>query len=655
MEEHLVARVRTQLSKHHPFFLAAALLLLSAGIAAGSLYGSTPMSHIGKKQALLRLEDVGPGGAYAGAEDLGRLRAVLQELKAQHVPFSIAVIPHWIAVQGDGSLYDKEIGREGAEPYLHQFVQVLQSAQRDGAALGMHGYSHQYGTVPRGDGGQTTGIGREFKVEGAPESDEPSYAEARIDSSLRAFEAAGLLPRFWESPHYQDTRAQEEVFRSRIGLLYEPDFFSLRSLRDSQVYESENTYGEQPTLGSVYVPAPLKYIHEGRTVEQLLEQSEDYSGLASLYFHPMLEFPYLEPVLTPDGTQAAEDGLPLYRYKPGESPLHKLVSGLRAQGYRWLSLAEAVPFTPAHRVALPGADKPKQVLYGDVRGAGHADPVIVRGERVEVIEGRYTGPRSDTQPAPRAWLQGSFADGDRLWLDDTDGDGRQDLLHYRSLDGAVLVYRSGGQGFSSAAPYAQLPTGLREVISYHPKRPERDGRWGPFFIASGQGRLSVWEGSSPPVETAGLPLPEDAEWLAVRPSEGGGAGIAVRSAAGVLLYPDDGQGSLGPAVSLAALPAASRGSELLGMDADGDGDTDLTLYEPEAGAWQVYRNEGDFRFAAMPNGYGPWASGAGRTGAAADFDGNGKEDLVSYDGRRQVLDLSLSYQETPAGKDGARK
>ncbi|OXM82565.1 DUF2334 domain-containing protein [Paenibacillus rigui] len=620
-------------------------IILLAGISA-TLYtirGTNTYPNVNKKHAMLRLEDIGPGGYYSSEESLGQLRAVLDELHQQHIPFQIALIPHWKSMRSDHSWYEKGLDQPGDDPYLNKFIHLLQTAEKQGALIGMHGYTHQYGTEARGDGYQNSAIGREFAVPDAPETDEASFAAEHIEQSLTAFERAGLHPAFWESPHYKSTREQEKVFRSYVGILYQPDFYSLRSFHDLNMYENENALGKE-TLGSVYVPAPLKYIHDGNSVEQVLTKAADYTGLASLYFHPLLEFSYLEPVQDSDGHTQRRDGLPEYRYKAdASSPLQRLTAGMAKEGYRWVALSETVPFSPAHRVVVPPGTQTSQLLIGNFTGKGHADLAIRYTDRIERIPGDYQWPRNRPQAPAQVWLTQDFKPEDRLWVSDLNHDGKDDLVQYRYETGEVLVYYSTGQSWRLPAPYGQLPIGLENVQLYR-----ADAAKPPVFIAQKGDQLMLVSGLTKlngPDSTM-IKLPTGAKWGIGHFQSRWQNDTAVYGRDGtVTIYPNHESEPLGfrSPVTL-SVKRQEKDTQMLIMDSNGDGKSDLVFYEPYRGVWQVYLNKGELHFEPMDNAYGPWARGEGRIAVSGDFDGNGKEDIGSFNPDRAALDLSLSFQ-----------
>jgi len=624
---------------------AGAILLGTASFAYVTTYtGANHHPNAGKKHAMLRLEDVGMGGKYDSPEGLGKLRAVMAYLASERIPYHVAVISRSRSLGPDGVWRERGIDDPDPDPVERAFVRLLQEAQQSGGVLGMHGYTHQYGETLQPGNGQNSGTGSEFKIPGVKETERASYAAERIRSSLAAFAGAGLQPAFWESPHYRDTRAQQKVFRSHIGILYQPDLFSLRSFQDLNVHESVNGYGRD-TLGSVYVPAPLKYVSDGRSVDRILKKAADWNGLAAMYFHPYMDFEFLKPVVGPDGSPLAEDGLPLYAYPENGPPSHlrRLVEGMRREGYRWLSLHEAVPYTPAHRIDLPVHTPAAHVMLGDVAGAGHADAVVRQERRILVIPGTYAWPRNRPQQAAEVWLEEAFGPDEQLFLADRDGDGKQDLFAYDRLTGELRVFRAGEGRFFAPMAEGRLPADLAGLQPFR-----LAGEAGTGLIASDRGRLLLIRLAAQGAEVTdtGTMLPEGAELLAGSFHEPGRDGILFVNADGgrtVSVLRHTGGGGFA-AAQTADRVKLRAGGRLLTGDWNGDGLSDLAEFVRTTGVWRIYENAGEGGFRPLPNDFGPWAAGKTRTPVATDMDGNGKTDIGAYDDAEQVLDIALSFR-----------
>ncbi|WP_018131566.1 DUF2334 domain-containing protein [Effusibacillus pohliae] len=285
------------------------------------------------RPALLRLEDVGPGGPYRTLEDLGRLRAVFEYLFAERVPFHVALIPRWKNIESDGSWYEKGIDDPYPDEYLRKLIGLLQTAQKQGALFGMHGYTHQYGNRKMKDDNQDTATGFEFDIKNAPETKTPAYAVQRVTKSWAAFRRAGLYPHFWESPHYTHTRQQERIFELFSRVIYQPD---VEGRAATNVFMSET--------GVFYIPTPLGYIDERNTVERVLSRLEGFDGLASLFYHPFREFPFLERATGQTGKPVFRNGLPVFQYRRDtQSDLQKLIHGFRQRGFDWVPLYYVLP------------------------------------------------------------------------------------------------------------------------------------------------------------------------------------------------------------------------------------------------------------------------------------------------------------------------
>ncbi|WNR44868.1 DUF2334 domain-containing protein [Paenibacillus roseipurpureus] len=594
-----------------------------------------------KRQVLIRLEDVGLGGDYNTLEGLGKLRAVIDYLASEDVPFHVAVIPRRMSLKADGVWQERGIDDPNPDPVVSAFISLLQGAERQGGLLGMHGYRHQYGESYREDGEQNSGIGAEFNVDGAPETKETSYAVERLKDSLAAFAKADLHPVFWESPHYQDTREQQAIFRSYMGMLFQPDIYVKGSTKDVNYHDTVNTFG-QDSLGSVYIPAPFRYVSDASSVEQILSKAKSDDALASFYFHPFLEFAKLEPELDAEGKAIMKDQLPLYRYKKGEdaSYLHKLVQGFKAQGYRWSSLYDIVPFSPAHRVSLPLGTKLRNVMLGDVTGQGHADVIVRQAHRVLVIPGTYTWPRNRPQEASQVWLKEAFAPEEQTLLIDLNGDRKEDLLAYNELTGDMRVAWADKGHFRTPESVGIVPAGLHGLKPFQ----SEEGRG---LIAKGEKGIVEISYLHQQLEYAEVTseLDDDTDLYPGR-FEGPDADDILcysRKARKIsILYHGRG-GRFAPPQAVDSVKTG-RGDQLLVGDANGDGRSDLITYTAETGIWHVFENKGEHRFQPLDNAFGPWATGAKREAVVADFDGNQKADVASYNEAEHVLDLALSFR-----------
>ncbi|MBX6395175.1 MAG: DUF2334 domain-containing protein [Alicyclobacillaceae bacterium] len=597
--------------------------------------------------ALLRLEDVSPGPPYRGLEDLGRLRAVLDFLSEEKVPYQITVVPRYIGTGPSGQPVVYDIANPDSETAA--FVRLLQQASSHGAVIGMHGYTHQFGTPDWRHPETITTIGREFDVPNQPVTQTTEYAATHMAASLHSFLAAGLEPGFWESPHYAATKEQEKVFRENFGILYEPDRTNLRSLKD--VVPVDGRVGSGASLnGAVYVPTPLGYVRSDRpeqSIRHILSKASFFDGLGSVYFHPVLEFPFLEPV-TEQGHPVWRDGLPVYRYKSGEeSYLHQLIHGLQREGYVFKSLHQVVPIQPAWRYDLPG----ELLTVGRVTG-GQADEFVTydsRAEEVWVTPSARDLLRTSPQSVPARWLTlPPELHVQELYLVDVDGDGRDDLVIVG--DREIYACRSRGQFFD--APRA-LP------LPIHPGDRVITGRFlegrPAAAIVRTSGTVDFYDlrsaGSRTPSpvrsireEQAGPLKPK--QWFSCdRTAESGTSLVqdlgAYDPQSGILTLYRFGahetvhivRATLPPGLSLVSLPAGSQGRQ----------SPSLVGFLAADGRWMGWTWK-DGSLVPIADRFGPWMSKSeGRLTAGTWGSGRPCVGIVTRSHGRLTVDTAIAY------------
>lgn len=598
------------------------------------------------RSALIRLEDIGPGGKYRTLDDLGRLRAVVDYLYSQGIPFQVAVIPRFQTLNPDSSWQIAGIDDPGPDPETQAFIRLLSYMEERGGVLGLHGYTHQFGEHKKPDNSQNSGTGDEFNVPGEPATTGVSYAQERVEMALQAFKKIGKKPSFWETPHNMATEAQREVFRSAIGIQYE----SLEKKDLWAVYREEENQYISPTLGSVYVPTPLYYVEGGagtvHSVEHILSRMIFFSGLASFFYHPFLEYPFLEPVYQDDGSPKMVDGIPQYRYRKGaDSHLQRMVRGLRDWGYRFVSLHEVVPFTPGHR--LKAAINPGSTyLTGDFNGDGQSETLIRDNRQVRVLTAKLEWPRWCSAVNLRTWLEvPSEQEGALSYPGDFNGDGRDDLLFYQPQGGSWSIALSEGDQF--AAPQCWLAgwakgagwevfvgdfdgDGWDDLLVFN----QHDDSWQMARNTRGQGFLPQPAGFFGLAETSlqravGDVNGDQIDDLIIYNTNAGSVQVALVN--NLKISP--------PRVWLSG---GEKFGELIAGDFNGDGRCDLLLCTPRSGIWSAANSDGR-SFIPRPHAYGPWAAGVKRIGKVGDYDGNGKSDLASLEENSGELTIDLSY------------
>lgn len=248
------------------------------------------------KVALVRLEDIHP---KLSTRDLLQASATL---KAEGVPFSLALIPIYVKGRERVSINDDRTFRLG-----------VKQALLDGGEVLVHGATHQFD--------DETGVDFEFWDE---KTNQPiggaDYARERVRLALKEIELAGLLPHTvgWATPHFKASAEHYRVFEESFSLLAEPkQEFDLHLLP----YPIE-------TARSVYINPILGFVAgeaADADVARIIQQARLLAGLkhgavAGFFFHPQF-------------------GLARLRL----DHLRTLIRALKEQGWQFQSISKLVP------------------------------------------------------------------------------------------------------------------------------------------------------------------------------------------------------------------------------------------------------------------------------------------------------------------------
>ncbi|MGK5683689.1 DUF2334 domain-containing protein [Actinoplanes sp. URMC 104] len=277
-----------------------------------------------RHRALIRLEDVGP------AADPAQLRAVTDYLHGQGIPFSVGVFP--VHRDPNGKAGDATI-RLSERPLL---VEALRHAAASGGTVLMHGYTHQYADAANpGDG--LSGEDAEFYrchldarhqscvLDGPVAEDSTDWALGRIDRGLEELRRAGLpRPSIFEFPHYMASPSAYAAAGSRFPYRYErslyfPGLLSRQPIPDAGREWQFFPYAVRDVYGATVLPENLNYVTStGDSIPGMLDAARANlvvrDGVASFFYHPFL----------------------------GVGELPRLVDGLRAMGYTFVSPADLV-------------------------------------------------------------------------------------------------------------------------------------------------------------------------------------------------------------------------------------------------------------------------------------------------------------------------
>jgi predicted deacetylase len=593
---------------------------------------------------LMRLEDIGPGGQYDTIEQLGKLRTVLDYLHNQEVTYHLAVIPRWISMPADGSRYDVSLDQTD-NPYVAAYQQLLKDAVNNGATLGMHGYTHQVGNVRRDDGHQDSGIGNEFNNPGSEETMSAAFAEPRLKEGLAIFKRAGLKPRFWEAPHYRSTPEQDDMFRNYFGLNYQADVQTNRNTPVAQyVTKRNNGYGES-SLGAAYVPTPFDYIPSNKDEKLILDRVGKSNIVASFFYHPFLEFKYLTPVVDESGEQVIRDGLPEFRYiTQDKSLLQKLIAGLKAKRYSFYSIQDYVPFTPAHSVKLkPAAQPQEKIMLGDVTGDGQADTVTWDTKKglISVSPGSFDGMRNDPQGTPAVWASAAYTNGAAAALGTRGLDGKSNLWMVQPT-GRLEQFSSDGKHFTLKNSWKTEPRNCANLYVL----PQAGGDVVVAGLTTDHLQLfGYWvsKDSVKPLKPFKLNNELKNE-LQLRKRDNGASALfssKLGAAKGLEWSPD--LTALDWKQNKQELAIPNEDGYLRFGDYNGDGREDVLRWNPGMGLFTVYLNNGEGGYSLLST-FGPWGKSTASRLTVADLDGNGKSDLALFNSEAGYMDTALSFE-----------
>ncbi|RSM65081.1 DUF2334 domain-containing protein [Kibdelosporangium aridum] len=300
--------------------------LAAADLIRATLSQSPPQ----QARALVRLEDVGPTANPV------QLKQIADRLHSRGVPFSIALYPYYRDPKG--------IANSGTPTELRlvdrpEVVRALRYMIDRGGTIVLHGYTHQFGDGASGSDFEfyRARLNDENAVEllGPVPGDSVRWASERFALALGELAQVGLPdPEAFEFPHYTASAAGYQAATETFGVRYDrgtyfPGWCSTKCGDIAQadpagMYTQAFPYLVRDVYGAVVVPENLGYIPpwsdaveldhrigEVLSAARALRVVDD--GIASFFFHPYL------------GTEA----------------LDRLIDGITAAGYRFVSLSDA--------------------------------------------------------------------------------------------------------------------------------------------------------------------------------------------------------------------------------------------------------------------------------------------------------------------------
>lgn len=220
-----------------------------------------------EKIALVRVEDVAPNTNMEG------LRWAINYFIEEDIPFSLAVIPYYNDMIGDGSTHYNPV----YEPITKypELTSLLRYAKANKGAMIMHGVSHAVGSLISGYDG-ITGSDYEFWL--YPEDtplpfDSVSWLTKRLDSGIKVFQDLGLKPAAFEIPHYAASAMNYLVFARMFEWNYHRSIYFPFEIKSDTVI---------PERLSAFNCNPVKCGDERRAILENIKVDADYSQFAGI-------------------------------------------------------------------------------------------------------------------------------------------------------------------------------------------------------------------------------------------------------------------------------------------------------------------------------------------------------------------------------------
>lgn len=297
------------------------------------LHDMLAIPHAESHKAMVRLEDV------SSLVSVQAMKTLTDYLYGKRIPFSIAVIPHYVDALG---AYNGGVPQTVPLSQATNLKKALNYALPRGAEIVMHGYTHQYGNMKNPHTG-VSGDDYEFWniVKNTPvDEDSTAWVTGRLNAGLNELRSNGYNPVAWEAPHYHTSALASKAASVAFATTYQrvvyftadkPNFTAGpgKDFSVGQIFPyviRKDYYGQRvlpENLGNIeYDISTIDPTSNFNYTWQDLYTNAQYAltvrdGFASFFFHPF----WLEPSLN----------------TPGFADFKKLVDGITKLGFTWVA------------------------------------------------------------------------------------------------------------------------------------------------------------------------------------------------------------------------------------------------------------------------------------------------------------------------------